>query len=348
MSVIRFFGLVLGTVLIVANFYYHRGSRWSRSVFTLVFFVGLALVIVSVMPDSVNWLPNLLNLGEYGVGRILALSICASILATLLALYSKSRTDSLRYLLDRIICSGLTDRLLGDGDMIQQRIKPIMVIIPALNEASNLEILLPNIPPRIGDHDLGVLVIDDGSTDDTSEMATKLGVLAARNPVPRGQGAALRVGYQVLARCGVEVGVTMDADNQHRPSDIARLVEPILTGQADLVIGSRVKGSADAVSWTRSMGVFSLSHLISVLSGHYITDCSSGFKAFRMNSISKLNLREDQFQASEVIIEAAKKGLRIQEVPIHIARREHGTSRKGGNFLYGLFFFKTMLKTWWR
>jgi hypothetical protein len=79
-----------------------------------------------------------------------------------------------------------------------------------------------------------------------------------------------------------------------------------------------------------------------------MTDCSSGFKAFNVNKISALNLREAQFQSTEVLLEAAKKGLRIGEAPISIVERKHGTSKKGRDIKYGLFFAKTILKTWWR
>jgi len=141
----------------------------------------------------------------------------------------------------------------------------------------------------------------------------------------------------------------MDADNQHLPEDIPALLEPILEGRADFVIGSRVLGSAAAKrTEIRSIGVTVLSYLISQLSGRTITDCSSGFRAFRMSGMSRLDLREDQFQTSEVILEAAKKGLAIEEVPIHIALRTHGESKKGPSVRYGFFFFKTMIKTWWR
>jgi hypothetical protein len=79
-----------------------------------------------------------------------------------------------------------------------------------------------------------------------------------------------------------------------------------------------------------------------------LTDCSSGFKAFNVDKINKLNLREEQFQSTEVILEAAKKGLRIGEVPMTVVERKYGVSKKGPDLKYGLFFAKTILKTWWR
>jgi hypothetical protein len=94
------------------------------------------------------------------------------------------------------------------------------------------------------------------------------------------------------------------------------------------------------------MGVHLLSRVLTAVTGVKITDCSSGFKAFRMDQITKIPLTEDQFQSSELVIQAAKKGLKIGEVPIHIDAREFGVSGKGGNFRYGLFFVKALVKAW--
>jgi glycosyltransferase involved in cell wall biosynthesis len=231
---------------------------------------------------------------------------------------------------------------------LASRAEPIMVLIAALNEAPNLELLLPRMPREIDGRKISILIIDDGSSDRTSEVAQANGCFVARNSINRGQGAAFRVGYTIARRCNAHIVVTMDADNQHRPEDLGTMIAPILDDRADFVIGSRALGSADPSSRIRSIGVVTLSRLISLLSGQHITDCSSGFRAFRCDRMARLDLRADQFQTSEVILEAAKKGLRITEVPIHIAVRAHGESRKGPNTAYGFFFLKTMIKTWWR
>jgi len=115
------------------------------------------------------------------------------------------------------------------------------------------------------------------------------------------------------------------------------------------VIGSRVLGStSDRDSTVRRLGVTIYSRLVTLIAATKVTDCSSGFKAFRIARIAELDLREDQFQSSEVLIAAAKRGLRIGEVPIAISRRGFGESRKGTNFVYGALFLRTMAKSWWR
>ncbi len=140
----------------------------------------------------------------------------------------------------------------------------------------------------------------------------------------------------------------MDADNQHLPKEIEKLVAPILSNQYDLVIGSRILGESFKSSVMRDTGINIFTKTINFITGTKLTDCSSGFRAFNVNKMSSLNLREEQFQTAEVIVEAAKKGLRIGEVPITIVERKHGTSKKGKDIKYGLFFAKTILKSWWR
>ncbi len=347
-SLIRIVGLVIGVVMLVANFYYHRGLRWSRSGFGLLFLAAFGLIAVSISPNITDWLRGAFVPGDLEGGRLLALATFTSLAAVLLALYTRAKLDRLNALFDRVVCGDAAERaLLSPG--FAEGLRPITILIAALNEADNLELLLPRIPRDVDGRPLAVLVIDDGSSDGTADVARKHGCLVARNSANRGQGAALRVGYLILQRSGTEIAVTMDADNQHLPEDIPTLVRPIVDERADFVIGSRRLGSAAAKgSEIRSIGVVILSRVISQLSGRTITDCSSGFRAFRMSRMSRLDLREDQFQTSEVILEAAKKGLVIAEVPIHIALRAHGESKKGPSFSYGFFFFKSMIKTWWR
>lgn len=346
-STLRLFGVTVGFAILLFGFLYFRSERWSRGAFTLCALVSAGMIMVAVFPDSLNFVRNVLDLAEVGYGRVLVLLILSNILLLLLCVYNKAKVDKLKYLVDRSLRFAAVDNVMPQNEFETRR-KDVMVIIPALNEADNLKTLLPRIPKQVCGQEVGVIVIDDGSTDGTREVALANGCLVARTSVNRGQGAASRIGYAFLARHKVTIGVTMDADNQHDPNDLEKLVTPIMRGELDLVIGSRVLGSADRTTAARRIGISVYARLISLVMGQRITDSSSGYKGFRMSRMAEIDLREDQFQSSEVLIAAAKKGLRIGEVPIRITQREFGESRKGTNFVYGALYLRTVAKSWWR
>ena len=334
MSNIRIVGILLAIFSAGFASVYFRGPRWNRLSFSAIWLFAIALLVVSLDPDSIDSLRDAFNLGEFQYGRLLLILIISNIVTITLVVYTNTKIDSLKYLVDRTMRVAALDEVAGPQSAIQSA--GAVVIIPALNEAENLETLLPQIPKKVCGLDVAVLVVDDGSTDATKAVALAHGCLVARFPVQRGQGAALRIGYSLLLNENVRIGITLDADNQHRPSEIENLVRPIVAQQYDLVIGSRILGSADRGSRARYLGVIIFSKLVTWLTGARITDCSSGFRAFVVDRIAQLDLRQDQFQTSEVLIAAAKKGLRIGEVPIHIARRQYGESLKGEKLLLWL------------
>ena len=347
MTNLRVFGIVIGILGLIASFLFFRGPKWKRSNFVLCALTSLSLMVVSINPDVLNFLRDALSLQESARGRILALLIISNLFLLFYLFFTRLRVENIRLQFDQLIRS-LGANELEKGTAVKEMIKPIMVIIPAYNEAENLGEILGKFPKDIKGVEVGVLVIDDGSQDNTAEVANKLGHLVVTNRINRGQGAASRLGYDVLIKNNVSVGVTMDADGQHRPEELERLVAPILEDHYDLVIGSRVLGKSDTNTWIRGFGIALLSRVISIVIPQKITDCSSGYKAFNINKLRDLKLTEEQFQSAEVLIEASKKGLRIGEVPITINRRLHGSSKKGTNLSYGINFSKTILKTWWR
>lgn len=347
MSGLRIAGLLVGLLGLYITFTIYRGPKWKRKNFIFFGMFSLCLIIVSIKPDVLNHLAEILKLEQRQRGRILALLIGSNIILWFLLIYFKTELDEYRYQFDLLI------RKLGHEeieDLLKKEIadKEIMVIIPAYNEADNLKELLRKIPGKIKNKNVGVLVIDDGSSDNTKDVVTQAGHLVVQNKINRGQGAASRLGYDVLLRNNVRIGVTMDADNQHLPEEIEKVVAPILNNEYDLVIGSRILGESYKSTLMRDTGINLFTKAINFITGLRLTDCSSGFRAFNVNKMSSLNLKEDQFQSAEVIIEAAKKSLRIGEVAITIVKRKHGTSKKGRDIKYGLFFAKTVLKSWWR
>jgi GT2 family glycosyltransferase len=344
MSSLRIVGLIIGLAGLIATFLFYRGPKWKRWNFVFLSFFNLSLIAVTVNPNVVNFLRDLLSLQEYQYGRILALLIISNIILVFFSLYSVSKVENFRLQFDKLV------RKLGSGHLEtgSEIFKAIMILIPAYNEADNLKYLLPKIPESINGMGVGVLVVDDGSDDETKEIVENHGHLVVSNVINRGGGAALRLGYDILRNSDVKICITMDADGQHRPEEVEKLVSPLINDEYDIVIGSRILGSRQKDSLVRAAGVRIFGAIVSSLLGQRMTDPSSGFRAFKMDRIKDIDLREDQYHTSELIIEAVKKGLRVKEVPITILKRKYGKSKKGRNLKYGFFFAKTIIKAWWR
>src|SRR5690606_19905488 len=124
-----------------------------------------------------------------------------------------------------------------------------------------------------------VLVVDDGSRDGTDAVARAHGAAVARHVTNRGGGAALRTGYRLMVDAGAELVVTLDADGQHRPEEMERLVGPLLSGEADVAHGSRVLGEADRNQLARELGIVFFNRLVSMITRTKVTDCSNGYRA---------------------------------------------------------------------
>ena len=143
---------------------------------------------------------------------------------------------------------------------------------------------------------------------------------------------------------------TIDADGQYEPEEIARVVQPIIEGQADFVSGSRRLGAELTTDKVRHLGVLVFGTLISLLVRHRITDPACGIRAMRAELTGKVVLEQAQYQASELMISAALHGYRLAEVPTTMRDRgQHATgTKKGGNFGYGVRFARAAIHTWWR
>jgi glycosyltransferase involved in cell wall biosynthesis len=225
---------------------------------------------------------------------------------------------------------------------------PVCVVIAAYCEAATLGAVLDAMPETAHGLSVKTLVVDDGSDDDTADVAEAHGAFACRPGVNRGQGAALRLGYRLAADHGAEYVVTTDADGQYEPNEISALLAPILEGRADFVSGSRRLGSTYRGDSFRDLGVVFYAYVLRILTRHRITDPSFGLRAMRVEVATSVDLRQPQFQASELLIGAAMRGFRLAEVPATMHRRAAGHSRKGNDVLYGARFGWVVLSTWWR
>jgi cellulose synthase/poly-beta-1,6-N-acetylglucosamine synthase-like glycosyltransferase len=344
--VIRAVSGVLGVFFAVRAFIQFRRHIIRRREFLFLLILGVGILAVSLYPDSINIVAGMMAMDDRQYGRLIALIIISNMLLWLLIIGLRNREGLKSMQFDLLIRKLAIERFFEKGTA--SSLSGITVIIPAFNEADNLNHVLPGIPESIDGHAVGVLVVDDGSSDNTADVAHKHGYSVASSPFNRGGGAALRLGYDIAMVAGAKIIVTMDADGQHLPGEIERLVQPILNSDKDIVLGSRVLGKREKDSITRLVGIHLFSFLINLLAGTRITDCSNGFRAFRMDALKNTLLIQDQFHAAELIIDTARRGLRIGEVPVTVLRRYSGKSKKGRDLSYGFNFSKTIIKAWLR
>ena len=189
----------------------------------------------------------------------------------------------------------------------------------------------PRSRPTVAGLRTHVLVIDDGSRDGTAGVARTLGARVVSHPVNSGQGAALQTGYLVAERLGVDVVVTLDADGQHDPTQMERLVEPIVADRADFVVGSRRMGEAEGGgdSRARDAGITVYTRLINLLGGTQVSDIANGYRAIRASRLAEIAFTEDQFHNPELLLGAARAGLRVLDVRSRSGAGRPGPRRRG-------------------
>lgn len=194
----------------------------------------------------------------------------------------------------------------------------LIVQIPCLNEAESLPATLERIPARIaGIGAVETLVIDDGSTDDTARIAASLGVdHLLRFPEHRGLARAFCAGIDRSLRLGADIIVNLDADNQYDPAEIPRLIDPILRGAAEVVIGERDLGSATHFSPVKKLLQRLGSWVVRILSGTRVGDATSGFRAFSREAAMRINILSDFTYTLETILQAGTLDLTLTGIPV--------------------------------
>lgn len=189
----------------------------------------------------------------------------------------------------------------------------VIAIIPALNEEFAIGSVVLSALNYVDD----LIVVDDGSTDSTSDIAKAAGAKVIPHTVNKGKGAALRTGFQSISSVNGIV-VTLDSDGQHMPSDIPRLIEPIVKGEADIVNGSRyLNQEEDSTPFYRRIGQTVLDKATNINTGLHLTDSQSGFRAFASYTLPVFNFKDDGFSVeSGMLTDAARAGYRIKEIDI--------------------------------
>jgi glycosyltransferase involved in cell wall biosynthesis len=195
------------------------------------------------------------------------------------------------------------------------RTKPFVVVgIPAFNEESSIARVVVEAQ-KVAD---AVIVCDDGSTDLTAEIALQLGVDVVKHEGNLGYGSAIRSLFKRAREFNADVLVTLDADGQHDPAEISMVVQPIIAGTADVVIGSRFVGDLrkNDMPLYRQFGTKLITRMVNGSAKNGVSDAQSGFRAYSREALKRLSVVEDGMGASvEILLDAAKHGLRIFEVP---------------------------------
>ena len=208
----------------------------------------------------------------------------------------------------------------------------IIIGIPAFNEEKNIGPIVAKLMKKYDQ----VIVCDDGSSDMTSTIASSLGAHVIKHDKNLGYGSAIKTIFNQAGKIEGDILVTFDADGQHQISEIDSVLQPIFENKADIVIGSRFLGETKDLPRYRKIGIKTITGLTNIMTGSKITDSQSGFRAYSKRVLKEISPTESGMGIStEILIKAAKKEMRIVEVPITISYEgsthsqepiSHGTS----------------------
>ena len=318
------------------------------------YFVWLSLLIsivfLSLFPSSLVYLTGFISLSfNERYDRLIIISYIFVFFLITLIFYYRLKINMLRYAFVETMQLNEIHKFLGNS---KKNKKELMIAVPAYNEENNINAIIRRIPKNICGLKPYILVISDGSTDNTYSIAKKNRVSAIQLPLNFGQCVAYRTAYKIAIKLKFKYLVHLDADGQYNPEEINKLVKPLINKEADFVSGSRLRGKYEEMfalkKIIRTIGLLFFNIVLTILLRKKITDSASGFRSITVELLSKLNFNQEQFHSSELLIEAIGKKARFIEIPVSFNKRDSGKSKKPNFLKYGFGFSNTIIRTWFR
>lgn len=218
----------------------------------------------------------------------------------------------------------VADNALTPQEIADQLPPQTFVVIPAYNESGGIEPVLRELV-GICRH---VVVVDDGSRDDTYAVAKRIAPYVLRHAVNRGQGAALQTAIDFALRQGARYVVTFDADGQHRVEDLPRMLAPLVAGECEITLGSRFLGEAEAIPPLRKLTLRLAVLFTRLVSRVRLTDAHNGYRAFTRRAAARIQIRNDRMaHASELVDIIRDMGLPFREIPVKIRYTEYSINK---------------------
>jgi glycosyltransferase involved in cell wall biosynthesis len=204
----------------------------------------------------------------------------------------------------------------------------IFCIIPAYNEEKTIGEVIDKVKPLVSQ----VVVVDDGSRDETKKLAKEKGAVVLSHIINRGQGAALETGNQYALNKEAEIIVHFDADGQFLAEEIKDIILPIIKGEADIVFGSRFLGKKSNLPWFKKYIIIPLAHLANkIFIGATLTDPQNGFRAVSRETAKKITIEQDGMaHNTEIISKSFENNLKIKEIPVTVIYHNFGQRFSGG------------------
>ncbi|NLB71833.1 MAG: glycosyltransferase family 2 protein [Chloroflexi bacterium] len=220
----------------------------------------------------------------------------------------------------------------------------LVILIPAYNEDETLGKVIESMPETIDGIDtIDILVMDDGSTDATADLARTAGAVVVSHPYNQGVGKAFNTGLATALEMGADIMVNIDADGQFAPADIPLLIRPIIDGKADFVSGDRFRTPdgkllrPEYMSRVKFWGNQRMSDLIGFITGNRYDDVSCGFRAYSKEAMMRLNLTGKFTYTQESFLDLANKGLGIRTIPVDVKYFPERKSRVAGSITRYIF-----------